>query len=409
MSHLLNNSFNNKLSRALDNSAVSPFSASSQVNSTRRQFLKHAASAFVLVNTMPLQALTKTANNKKVVWVFLRGALDGMHTVLPTGDPNFETLRGPLLANIKDRLLPLKNGFSLHPQLPFLHSLYQQQEMSAVVAVANAYRERSHFDAQDQMESGLDQTSYKSGWLGRAMEQYSGQGLAIARSIPLGLRNEKINADTWYPSAFPEADESLLSQLQQLYMHDPKLHTSFESMLIQKANPAMQMQEKKRADFAYLAKQCGLLLAQNNTMQCAMLEMGGWDTHNNQAGRLARQFTLLDKGLQALKDSLQAEWINTLVVITTEFGRTALVNGTLGTDHGTASTMLMAGGALASFPARIKGANVFGKWPGLASHQLYEQRDLMPTSDIRYWLSEALKAHWQLNSMQLQRVFPDIA
>jgi len=375
---------------------------------SRRQFLKYSASACVLVNALPLQAFESAVQNKKIIWVFLRGALDGLHTVLPIGDPHFHSLRGTLLKEVKTPLLPLNDEFALHPNLPFLHSLYQQQEMSPVVAVASGYRERSHFDAQDQMESGMNQTSYSSGWLGRALEQYTGNGLAIARSVPLALRSETQLADTWYPSAFPEADESLLSQLQVLYMNDSAIHNSFENMLAQKANPAMQMQEKKRADFAYLAKQCGLLLAQNSSMQCAMLEMGGWDTHNNQESRLARQFAHLDNGLRALKQGLQDEWKNTLVVLSSEFGRTAAVNGTMGTDHGTGGTMIMAGGALAKFPPHIQGANVFGQWPGLAAKQLYENRDLMPTSDIRHWLAQALKAHWQLNNQQIQKVFPDL-
>jgi uncharacterized protein (DUF1501 family) len=132
-----------------------------------------------------------------------------------------------------------------------------------------------------------------------------------------------------------------------------------------------------------------------------MLEMSGWDTHQNQIGRLDRQFQQLDEGIAALRKNLAEQWDQTVVVVTTEFGRTVAENGTRGTDHGTASAMFIAGGAVA-------GGRVRGRWPGLAVSKLYEGRDLMPTSDTRQWIRAILSQHWKLNSAQLEYVFPTV-
>ena len=378
------------------------------INLQRRHFIQGTVAAYILMQTQPLHAFENLYEQNKIIWVFLRGAMDALHTVVPVGDPNLASLRKDLLDPIKHQLKPLSKDFALHPDLPFLHKLFTQKQMSPVLAVASGYRERSHFDAQDQMESGLNQTNHDSGWLARALQQVSGKGVAIARSVPIALRGVSHSNETWFPSIFPEADTDLLERLQDLYSQDAPLSTTLSAILEQKANPAMQMQEKQSAKFPYLAQRCGELLSNDNKLQCAMLEMGGWDTHNNQANRMSRQFKELDNGLQALKTALGKKWNNSLVIVSTEFGRTVALNGTKGTDHGTASAMLFAGGAMSKFKSNLKGGKILGKWPGLQSNQLFEQRDLMPTSDVRTWLNKALQSHWGLSKAQLTKVFPDL-
>ena len=159
------------------------------------------------------------------------------------------------------------------------------------------------------------------------------------------------------------------------------------------------MSDRKKSNFIELAKSAGLLLNGADAPDAAMLEMGGWDTHNNQLPRLNRQLSDLDQGMKALKQSLGPVWKKTLVVIATEFGRTVRANGTKGTDHGTGSALFLAGGA-------VKGGKVMGDWPGLSTQDLYQGRDLQPTSDVRSWIGGALAGHWGLSEAQLAAVLP---
>lgn len=387
----------------------------------RRDFIKGGAAAWVLLQTPSAAANLLNANmsnkssaNKKVIWIFLRGAVDSLHTVFPVADPNFLAYRKSFVEPIAQDLLSLDQHFSLHPQLSFMHQLYAQKQMSPVVAVASSYRERSHFEAQDHMESGLTQTDHNNGWLARAANAIKGESVAISRSVPIALRHHSIQSQTWYPSTFPEASDDLLSRLSDLYQNDESLNNQLQSLIQQQQNPAMQMNEKRKPNFVYLAERCGELLNNDPNINCAMLELGGWDTHNNQQNRLSRMFSQLDNGLKKMHQALGDTWQDSLVIINTEFGRTVALNGTKGTDHGTASAMFLAGGGLTSPSSRqlskstIKGGAVLGKWPGLAKEQLFEARDLKPTSDVRYWTLEALKNHLSLSAAQAKLIFPDM-
>lgn len=408
---------------------------------SRRHFIKGSCAGWLILNgglsgaatTLNSVATNASASaNKKVVWIFLRGALDPLHTVFPVTDLDFWQHRGALVKPIKNQLLSLNQNFALHPNLPYLHQLYKEKQMSPVVAVATGYRARSHFDAQDQMESGLDETAHDNGWIARASMQVSKQykkdnahanSVAISRSIPIAMRGGDTRAETWYPSVFPEADEDLLQRLGNLYENDEALHHHLQALVQQKQNPSMQMQGKRRPNFLYLAKRCGELLANNQT-QFAMLELGGWDTHNNQNGRLARLFTQLDNGIKALRESLSSSWNDTLVIVSTEFGRTVSVNGTGGTDHGTGASMFLIGGALnkpsavkqnknkamlqKAIPTILTGGQVYGTWPGLSANNLYQGRDLMPTTDTRKWMSAGLLHQWDLPAQSINAIFPDL-
>jgi uncharacterized protein (DUF1501 family) len=381
------------------------------IKNQRREFIRTSIAGCVFLSTPTLGgALANASNkqattrkNKKIVWIMLRGAMDSLHAVIPAFDPHYFTYRANILGDIKGNMLALDNGFALNPAFKHLHQLYKNKQFSPVVAVASSYRERSHFDAQDQMESGLNEIDHENGWMARAIQQYHGQGLAISRTVPIALRtSEEPLASTWYPSSFKSADDDLLDRLEQLYENDDQLTLLLQQAKQQRDNPNMLSAGQTRPKFALLANRCGEILQSDDNINCAMLELGGWDTHNNQASRLHRQFTLLDEGIQSLQQGLGETWKDTLVIVTTEFGRTVALNGTAGTDHGTASCLLMLGGNIP------QGGQVLGKWPGLAPSNLFEKRDLMPTSDVRTWIGKGLQHHWGLQQTQINTIFPDI-
>lgn len=368
----------------------------------RRRFLTLGASALLL----PVVARGAGAPFAPgcLVWINLRGGMDGLHAVIPTDDPGLLRLREPLFAPLADTVLRLDGDFALHPELKTLHDWYREKCFSPVVATASPYRERSHFAAQDVLESGLQPADADSGWLARALLARHGEGeqaLALARSIPLALRGGP-EARSWFPSTLPAADDDLYQRLLALYESDPlqaRLSEGLETRRALDADSSERAQGRPR--FAALAKACGEILAREPGMAGAVLEMGGWDTHNQQLSRLRAQFRELDAGLAALRTALGARWPHTVLVACTEFGRTAAVNGTGGTDHGTASTVFLAGGAL-------RGGRVLGDWPGLGEPALLEKRDLRPTSDVRAWLAALLRSQWSLDEKALARVFPGV-
>ncbi|MDB2410482.1 DUF1501 domain-containing protein [Pseudomonadales bacterium] len=378
----------------------------------RRKIIKLGATGWLLSHASPLAyANTPSARQPKIVWIVLRGAMDSLHAVVPTSDPDLKKHRADLINPIIKNVLPLNKDFSLHPELKTLHQWYQQKQMAPVVAVAS-HRTRSHFEAQDKLESGLTGTDYNDGWLARAFQSYQmhyqtsqqttqkAEALAIARSIPLSLRG-KLPVSTVYPSTLPDAEADLYDRLAQLYQDEPLLSERLQAGLNTRDMLSEDAKKSKRANFPKLAKMCGELLNQQKNTRCAMLEMSGWDTHNAQVNRLNRQFKTLDSGLKQLKQGLGKTWDDTIVVLATEFGRTVAINGSGGTDHGTGSALFLAGGCL-------NGGQVFGQWPGLSKSQLYQGRDLQPTSDTRSWLATILQQHWQLTHKELATVFPNI-
>ncbi len=340
------------------------------------------------------------SNSPKLVWIVLRGAMDSLHAVLPAFDENLLVHRRLIAEPALEAMLPLDQGFGLNNHLPTLHNWYQQKQMVPVVAVASPYRQRSHFEGQDVLESGLFPLNQDNGWLSRALEATGKTGLAVSHSLPVSLRGGQL-AGTWYPNTIPSAKEDLYQRLFQMYKQDDLLHNRLEEALNVRGIVGNSMDGNSRK-FKALTEAAGTLLSHQEGPDAIMLEMGGWDTHDNQLPRLSRQFQELDSGLQTMRTSMgEQTWSNTMIMIATEFGRTAAMNGTGGTDHGTASCLFIAGGA-------VKGGKVQGDWPGLAKKDLYEERDLRPTSDIRQWISAALVQHWQLSTAQLKSIFPDI-
>lgn len=366
----------------------------------RRQFLALGFSGLVLLHHPRALAESRPATPKKFIWIILRGALDPLHTVVPAFDRNLGIARGPLFGAIDDHLLALDDGYGLHPELKTLHAWYRERSFAPVVAVATQYRSRSHFDGQDVLECGLMPVEHDNGWLARALSGYHGDSIAIARSLPITLRGPG-HAQTWYPSTLPSADDDLYQRLLQLYRDDDALRMRLQEGLATRAGLETEGAPSRRPRFAYLTHACGQLLANNADASCAVLEMSGWDTHNAQINRLNKQMKQFDEGMQALREGLGPQWSNTLIAIGTEFGRTVAENGTGGTDHGTASVLLLAGGALGA-------GKIFGEWPGLANTDLFEGRDLRPTSDMRSWIGAALARHWSLDEQRQRAIFPGV-
>ncbi|MCW8833475.1 MAG: DUF1501 domain-containing protein [Colwellia sp.] len=375
---------------------------------SRRKFLQMtgaglAALSFPARSVFAQAPLAKPNHPPKIVWILLRGALDSLHTIVPRFDEQYKKLRPKLSASFKSPLLPIAKGYALHPALKNMHQLYQEKSLLPIVAVSSGYQQRSHFDGQDFLESGKAEIDHDSGWLARAIDVKNKSALAVSRSTPISLRSSE-HVNTWYPSNLKNANEEFYAALGHLYQYDEALKENLASGLKVKGLAAHENDSKKKrkGKFIDLTKVCAKLMLEEQGLDCAMLELGGWDTHNNQSNRLEQKLTELDVGLAALKDGLGESWDNTVVVIGTEFGRTAKENGTAGTDHGTGSALILAGGA-------VDGGKVLGDWPGLNPEQLFEQRDLMPTSNSFSWIANVLVQHWDFSADEIRQVFPDTA
>ncbi|WP_133405931.1 DUF1501 domain-containing protein [Parashewanella tropica] len=368
----------------------------------RRDFFKVVGGTILLMQSPRLVFASPsmaTDRNKKFIWIILRGAMDSLHTVIPEFDSEYTKLRPRLSKQITEPTLKIGKGFAFNPAMQNMYKLYQQKELLPIVAVGSGYPSRSHFDGQDFLEGGTGTQNIKSGWLARAVDQKQVEAVAIDYAKPVSLRGSS-KVTTWYPSKLKEADNDVFSTLEKLYQGDKRLTASLKGGLELKANAGgMKDSKAKKGSLSELTADCANLLLKSKTMDCAMLETVGWDTHNAQHSRLDRQLRELDAGLLSLKQAMGKEWKNTVVAIATEFGRTARENGTQGTDHGTGGVMFLAGGG-------VKGGQVLGKWPGLKDDQLFQNRDLMPTTNTFDWLATALSQHWQLNSEQIKHVFP---
>jgi uncharacterized protein (DUF1501 family) len=380
---------------------------------TRRKLLQ-AMSLTAAAGSLPGLALAKADTEKRLVLVVLRGAVDGLALAPPYGDGQYGKVRGELALdgpNAQDGVLKLDGLFGLHPSLPNLHGSYQAGEALVVHAVASPYRERSHFDGQDLLESGATQVgALRDGWLNRSLPALPGtSAIAMAQNTPLVLRGD-IATSSWAPSRLPDADDSTIGRLQRLYAEDEFFATRLEQAL-RAQEIAMDMGDggqrgNEARQFGELAAAAARFLDADDGPRIAVLEFGGWDTHANQgtsSGQLANRFAALDTGLDNLKNGLGENWDQTVVVVATEFGRTVQVNGTRGTDHGTATAALLLGGA-------VNGGRVIADWPGLGNGDLYEGRDLSPTTDLRSVFKGVLAEHLDMPSGFIDRdVFPDSA
>jgi uncharacterized protein (DUF1501 family) len=361
---------------------------------TRRRFIG-AAAAITALTLWPRASQAATAHDTRLLIVLLRGGLDGLHALLPVGDPHYAGLRVGL---VPPDPLALDGDFALHPSLKFSHALYGRKQWLPVVAVAPPYRQRSHFEAQDCLENGTAQAGGAStGWLNRCAAAISAtQALSITAVMPLILRGPG-DATTWSPPLPEDVNPILLQRLQTLYAADPTLAGPFAKAVAAQGMGAGggtgRLPQAMAAAADFMAKADGPRLG--------FVENTGWDTHSNQAATLTRKLTELDEGLRAFHDRAPAIWNKTVVMVVTEFGRTAAVNGTGGTDHGTGTLTMLAGGAVA-------GGRIAGDWPGLAPEALNERRDLRATTDLRSVFKGVLAAHMQVADGKLNgQVFPD--
>jgi uncharacterized protein (DUF1501 family) len=363
---------------------------------TRRHFL--AASALLAA---PLQlTLAQTARNAapddaRFVFVLLRGGMDGLAAVPAIGDADFASARGALAQYDAAPLVLQGTPFALHPNLASLHAMYERRELAVIHATGLAYRERSHFDAQQVLESGGTKPyELATGWLGRALAaQRERSGLALTTAVPLVLRGSD-RIDTWAPSALPEPAADLVARLEFLYAGDMALREALTraKSLREGGNTSNDGPPQGRQVALTLARKAGEMLAAAPGPRIAVLEMGGWDTHANQMnpnGALANNLRLLDASLAALRESLGAAWKHSVVLVATEFGREVAVNGTMGSDHGSGGAAFVLGGAVA-------GGRVLTDWPGLSKAQRHEGRDLRVTTDLRAVMKGVLADHLKL-------------
>lgn len=351
--------------------------------------------------------------DRRLVVVNLRGAMDGMAAVVPYGDPQLRPLRAPLMLPAPGQpegLLDLGGFFGLHPELVRLHAMYAAGDLAIIHAVAGAYRERSHFLAQDLLESGAEQR-LTSGWLNRAITAMPGRPaaaqkgrnpMAIGVGVPLLLRGTA-QVENWAPSNLASPNADLYATIAALNAPDPltgpAIQLGMTSRGFSKEALAGQAAETMRMEFPSLARSAGTLLATPNGPRIAALEIGGWDSHAAQNNRLRVPLQRLDAGLDALREALGPAWKSTAVLVMTEFGRTVRVNGTNGTDHGTATVAFVLGGA-------VRGGRVVADWPGLGNGNLFEDRDLMPTLDLRAVTKALVMDHLGVPAGALDTVFP---
>lgn len=388
------------------------------ISPTRRGLLLGGA-AFAAWAYLPKFARAAEGRDPRLVVVILRGALDGLATVAPLGDPDYAGLHGAiaLQGDGPRAALALDPFFSLHPSMPELARMYRANNAAVIHAVATPYRERSHFDGQDVLESGFARPGrVQSGWLNRALEVLPRgerviSGLAVGPTTPLILRGAAPTVG-WAPVALPTAPDDTAMRLLDLYRErDPALAQALSQGLKldklalgdeMKSKPGGGMPEQMRQ----VARGAARVMTADDGPRIAAMAFDGWDTHAQEGGpvgRLAQLLGGLDSALAELESGLGARWRDTIVVVATEFGRTARMNGTSGTDHGTGTVALLAGGA-------VKGGRVIADWPGLSTANLFENRDLKPTTDLRAMLKGVLQDHLGISERALAtRVFPDSA
>ena len=398
---------------------------------TRRELLLGSGALFAWA-FVPKIARAE-GRDPRFLTIVLRGALDGLAAVAPVGDPDWVKLRGDNALKLDGATpaLPLDGFFALNPAMPNLHRLYKAGQAIVVHAVATPYRERSHFDGQDVLESGLARPGRAdTGWLNRALVKLEPEDrvrtstngrrtFAVGPITPLVVRGPA-PVLSWVPPRLPPVSDDTTARLLDLYRHtDPMLARVLEERIGLSSLAPAGLPDRKpgemgpviqvgninqvRAYFAEAAGAAAKFLANPDGPRVGALALDGWDTHNDEGvvnGRLAQLLGALDGALAAVETNMGAAWRETVVTLITEFGRTARINGTAGTDHGTATVALLLGGAL-------KGGRVVADWPGVKEADLYENRDLKATTDLRAVLKGLLRDHLYVDERVLTAdIFP---
>src|SRR5450631_2977845 len=395
---------------------------------SRRELLLGSGALFAWAY-LPKLALAEGRDPRLLV-IVLRGALDGLAAVAPVGDPDWARLRGDkaLLLDGASPALALNSFFALNPAMPNLYRLYQAKQAAIVHAVATPYRERSHFDGQDVLESGMAKPgATDSGWLNRALASLdhvsraeTGNAFAVGPVTPLVVRGSA-PVLSWTPPKLPPATDDTAMRLLDLYRHtDPALARVMEERMglaaiaraggmdqpVKNGQPVLGGAARVRAYFAEATGAAAKFMAKPDGPRLGALSFDGWDTHAAEGatgGRLADLLGALDGAIAAVESGMVEAWKETIVAVITEFGRTARINGTDGTDHGTATVALLAGGAL-------KGGRVIADWPGVSEAALFEKRALKATTDLRAVLKGLLRDHVRVSEKALAlSIFPGSA
>jgi uncharacterized protein (DUF1501 family) len=403
------------------------------MNTTRRIFLRNGALALAGTTALPafltravMAATTEaTAQGKKLVVIFQRGAADGLNIVVPWREPNYYAMR-PTIAIPQDQVLDLDGFFGLHPAMASLQPLYNQGHLAIIPATGSPDGTRSHFDAQDFMESGTPGIkSTRDGWLNRALqaedlrrrqEHTAFRAVALSPDVPRTLEGKvsalaisnvqdfAVGGRGPKPAPAATAFEAMYDQSSDSLLHNAG-DSSFEAIkMLRATDPAHYAPDPSAqypdSPFAKNMKQIAQLLKANLGVEAAFTDIGGWDTHQNQGsteGQLANRLRDFSDSIAAFWRDMGQDAENITLVTMSEFGRTAHQNGTGGTDHGHANTMFVLGG-------HVKGGKVYGKWPGLADHQLNEGRDLAITTDYRQVLGEVVSK--TIGATNLDVTFP---
>jgi len=367
---------------------------------TRRFFLSAGAAA-VAALSMPRMAFARANTSRRFVFIIQRGAADGLSIVGPTGDPAFIPMRGSFDQDLQNGS-KLGSFFTLHPALAEPAKMYAAKQALFVHAVASPYRDRSHFDGQNVLETGGSAAyQLKDGWLNRLLSllpAVQSKALALSDTVPMALRGSN-QVSSYAPSKLAGPTGDLLQRVSGLYEPDAQLHALWSEALATRMTA--DGVDGGGQNGAAIGSVAAKLLSGDAGARIAMIETNGWDTHSGQRGRLATQLKNLDGIVGSLKSGLGADWAKTLVIVATEFGRTAAPNGTGGTDHGQASVAMLLGGAVA-------GGKVIADWPGLSNAALYEGRDLKPTTDLDALVAGALAQHYGLEAARVMTtLFPE--
>lgn len=374
----------------------------------RRSFLIGSGASLMATLAASGVSFARAPTENRFVFVFLRGGLDGLHALAPYADADYRRLR-PRLALERDALIDLDGYFGLHRSLGPLEPLWRRGELALVPAAATQYRDRSHFDGQNMLENGAGHPfGADDGWLNRAIAGLNGGdrrlGLSLGPNVPLILQGEA-DVQSWSHDSLPDASADFLRQVQAIYQQDRLFADAFHDA--QGAlDPDIDMSGMRGGDigndvnFPIAAAAAADLLAQPEGPRIAAMDLSGWDTHLNQPFRLRRLLGFLAEGLLALRDGLGPDWARTVVLVGSEFGRTAQENGSQGTDHGTGGLAILAGGAVSG--------GIHGRWPGLTPQSLFEGRDVQALNPYEGIFKSVLTAHLGLDAGYVEdRVFPN--
>jgi uncharacterized protein (DUF1501 family) len=387
------------------------------IHPSRRHVLGAAGVLFAW-SFMPKVASAAGSRDPRFVTIVLRGALDGLSAVAPLGDPSYQALRETIALSKSGDLpaIALDDFFALHPAMPNLGKLFARKQALVVHAVATGYRDRSHFDGQDILESGINAVGQTdSGWLNRALNglpqgsRVNDNGiLGVGSVAPLVVRGSA-PVIGWAPQILKPITDDLAARTLELYRHtDAGMAKALMAGLELEATSASGMGGGKNLGgegeaMKNAAKGAVQIMAAPEGPRIAALALQGWDTHANEggaAGPLARRLAGLDAAIAEFESGLGDAWKDTVIAVITEFGRTVHENGTGGSDHGTATVAFLVGGA-------VNGGRVVADWPGLRAEDLLDLRDLKPTADLRAVLKGVLADHIGISSAKLSgEIFP---